>query len=228
MPSNDSQTEQPYILYTDRLILRLNDPLRDDDCELMLKIVNDQEGGKGGVNKVGLHSIEDVRYKNKIQRARAEFCTLAPPPKGTYFLVYLRQIIENKNVEGDLVGLISIAFRPEMPYPDLGWATLGPYQGSGYATEAGKEALRFWRDIIGVKELCAMTIDGNVRSERLAERIGFVRAGTVDIIFGLPPNEEKFAGRGFVLPDGMEWHDGLWIRPQLHRPKKGEENGILP
>ena len=220
MPFNDSKSEQPYILYTDRLILRLNDPSKDEDCQLMVKVVNGQESGKGGVAKIGISSVEDVRYKQKVHGLRAEFCTLAPPPRGIYFMVYLRHTIEGKDVEGDFVGLISIACRCEMPYPDLGWAVFGPYQGRGYATEAGREALRFWRDVIGVKELCAMTLDGNVRSERLAERIGFVRAGPVEIIFGLPPNEEKFVGRGFVLPGGMQWRDGLWIRPQIHRPKE--------
>ena len=223
MSSSDLQSESQYILYTDRLILRLNDPLKDEDCQLMLKIVNDQESGKGGVTKIGISSIEDVRYKHEMHAPRAEFCTLAPPPRGMYFLVYLRQNIEGKDVEGDLVGLVSIAFRREMPYPDLGWSIFGPHQGRGYATEAGKEALKFWRDVIGVQEICAMTMDGNVRSEMLAERIGFVRAGTVEIIYGLPPSEERFVGRGFVLPCGMEWKEGLWIRPQVHRPKEGNE-----
>jgi RimJ/RimL family protein N-acetyltransferase len=200
--------------------MRLNDPLKDEDCQLMVKVVSDQESGKGGVAKVGISSVEDVRYKHKVHGPRAEFCTLAPPPRGMYFMVFLRHTIEGKDVEGDFVGLISIAFRREMPYPDLGWAVFGPYQGRGYATEAGREALKFWRDVIGVKKLCAMTLDGNVRSDSLAERIGFIRAGTVEIIFGLPPNEEKFVGRGFVLPGGMEWKDGLWIRPQIHRPKE--------
>jgi RimJ/RimL family protein N-acetyltransferase len=63
-----------------------------------------------------------------------------------------------------------------------------------------------------------MTLDWNEKSQRLAERIGFVEAGTVDVYFGEPGSEKKAAGRGFVLP-GMEWKEGLWIRPTLNRPE---------
>jgi hypothetical protein len=95
---------------------------------------------------------------------------------------------------------------------------LGPYQGQGYATEAARAVLEFWRDVIGVREICAMTLDRNEKSRRLAERIGFVKAGPVDVYFGERGSEEKVMGRGFVLP-GMEWQEGLWIRPTHIRPE---------
>ena len=60
------------------------------------------------------------------------------------------------------------------------------------------------------------TLPGNEKSQRLAERIGFVKAGTINVVFGLPPDEELISGAvGFVLP-GMEWTDGRTIYPTRH------------
>ena len=209
----------PYTFSTDRLVLRLADPNSDQDCERIVATVQDPEAGKGGNNRVGLNCIEDVRYMYEVQGPRAEDCTLVAVPPGKFLLVFLRSARSpEEDDEGDFIGIITMTFRREMPFPDMGWAVLGPFQGQGYATEAGKAALKFWTEVIGVKEVCAMTVDGNERSIRLAEKIGFAKAGRVDIYFGGEGEEEKVLGRGLVLP-GMQWRDGLWIRPTVVRPE---------
>jgi RimJ/RimL family protein N-acetyltransferase len=218
MTPTQPEDEKPSTLSTDRLILRLADPRSSDDCERVLQVVQDGEGGKGGVSRVGLNCIDDVRYKHELHGPRQEFCTLAPAPRGMIFLIFRPCQEEDQEQEGDFIGMIALSSRREMPFPDLGWAVLGPHQGHGYATEAGKAALKFWTEIVGVREVCAMVLDGNARSVRLAERIGFVKAGTVDIWFGEEGKEQKVMGRGLVLP-GMEWRDGLWIRPTVVRPE---------
>lgn len=217
------ETSRPYTLQTERLSLRLANPNSAEDCEKILKTYTDDQTGAGGHGKVGLSSIEDIRYKYFLHGPRADFCTLAPPPQGHFFLVSLRQ---DGNVEGDYIGIAGISFRASMPYPDLGWAIFGPYQGYGYATEAARAALKFWREVAGVKEVCAIVEEENERSERLAERVGFVKAGTLEIFFGVPPEEQRKVGRGFVVP-GTEWKDGLWIRPTVNRPEDWRWEGGL-
>lgn len=205
-----------HTIYTDRLILRLADPNHDRDCSRILEVIRDPEGGKGGMSKTGMNSIDDVRYKHEAHGPRPQDCPLAPTLRGMFMLVFVRDST-NPDEEGEFVGMNSVAFRREMPFPDMGWAITGPHQGRGYATEAGRAALKFWTEVIGVREICAMTLESNTKSQRLAEKIGFVRAGTVDVYLGRE-DEEKMLGRGFVLP-GMQWRDGLWVRGTTARPE---------
>ena len=187
-------------------------PASDADCEDIVRLYNDENGGKGGNAQVGITTIADVRLKHKTMGPKADMCTLRSPPSGIYFLVYLRDHVDaNKGSWGTLLGCIGMSFRSEMPCPDIGWMFFGPFQGHGYASEASREALRFWHDVVGVREIFAGTLENNTRSQRLAERIGLIRAGTFDIVFGHSPNESHTKAVAFVLP-GMEWKEGLTTR----------------
>ena len=64
-----------------------------------------------------------------------------------------------------------------------------------------------------MKEICALTVEDNVKSQRCAERVGFVRSGILDIVFGDAPNE-TVKGRALVLPV-MKWEEGLVLRPTI-------------
>ena len=103
-----------------------------------------------------------------------------------------------------------------MPYPDLGYVLYAAYEGKGYATEAGIKAVEWWRDVIGVKEIWCGTMPDNARALKCAERIGFVRGGTIDVIPGNPPDESKrFKGAVALVLPGMEWKEGLAIYPTI-------------
>ena len=110
-----------------------------------------------------------------------------------------------------------MSFRPEIGFPDLGYGIRDAYQGRGYASEAGIKTVQWWRDVIGVKHIWCETLPDNAKSQRCAERIGFVRAGTLDVVFGNPPDEnQRVVGAvAFVLP-GMAWKEGLTIYPTIH------------
>ena len=215
MSSLGPQDGIPTILRTERLMLRLADPSSPSDCLEIISTYKDSRSGQGGHGKVALNTIADVQHKHKLNGPKAQFCTLAPPPKGMYFLIYLSSpgTAEAETKEA-FIGIAGISFRPDMPYPDLGWALLSEFQGYGYATEAGREALHFWRHHIGVKEICAVTLEGDAKSQKCAERIGFVKAGTLDIVFGEARNGSRATGRGMVLP-GMKWQEGLTLRPTI-------------
>ena len=63
--------------------------------------------------------------------------------------------------------------------PELGWALIRAYWGRGYATEAAA-AIRDWacgRRSVG--RLVSLISPGNVRSQRVAERLGAVPTETV-------------------------------------------------
>lgn len=103
-------------------------------------------------------------------------------------------------------------------YPDPGLAFLEPYWHRGYATEAGRAVVGFWRDEIGVREMFMGTMDNNVKSQRVAEKIGFVRAGGFDAVFGIGENQKRVSATAYVLP-GMEWRD---------RDADGKRTAIYP
>lgn len=151
MSQDSSDRDGSIVLFTERLKLRLADPDDDADCLEILRLYTDPNAGAGGNSRVGIDSVAGVRGKHKVSGPKPEYCTIAPPPKGMFFLVYLPSTKPGK--EEELVGNVAMSFRPEMPYPDIGYGILGPYEKQGYATEAGRRVLQFWRETIGVKEI---------------------------------------------------------------------------
>ena len=75
----------------------------------------------------------------------------------------------------------SYADAGERSVAELGWALARVHWGQGYATEAAR-ALRDWVHAErGVRELISLIAPENVRSQRVAEKLGAVPAETVDV-----------------------------------------------
>jgi RimJ/RimL family protein N-acetyltransferase len=73
---------------------------------------------------------------------------------------------------GALVGRAGL-WRPEgWPGLEVGWALAYPAWGRGYATEAASAWRDFAFDALGATELCSVVHKDNLRSARVAERIG--------------------------------------------------------
>ncbi|WP_461023593.1 GNAT family N-acetyltransferase [Thalassiella azotivora] len=64
---------------------------------------------------------------------------------------------------------------PFTPAVEVGWRLARDAWGHGFATEAATEALRFGFEDVGLTEIVSFTAVGNVRSQRVMERIGLVR-----------------------------------------------------
>jgi RimJ/RimL family protein N-acetyltransferase len=63
--------------------------------------------------------------------------------------------------------------------PELGWALMRAYWGHGYATEAAA-AIRNWAaERLKIDRLVSLISPENVRSQRVAERLGAIAAETV-------------------------------------------------
>ena len=70
----------------------------------------------------------------------------------------------------------------EHAQPELGWALMRAYWGNGYATEAAR-AVRDWAwQERQVGRLISLINPDNVRSQRVAERLGARRAETVMLL----------------------------------------------
>jgi RimJ/RimL family protein N-acetyltransferase len=63
--------------------------------------------------------------------------------------------------------------------PELGWALIQEYWGHGYATEAAA-AIRDWAyEIRAIDRLVSLISPDNIRSQRVAQRLGALAAETV-------------------------------------------------
>jgi RimJ/RimL family protein N-acetyltransferase len=86
-----------------------------------------------------------------------------------YFAAELKQ-------SGRLAGFVGLKFqdfdRPFAPCFELGWRLGAQYWGHGYATEGAKACIRHGFNLLGLEEIVAFTVPGNVRSRRVMERLG--------------------------------------------------------
>jgi RimJ/RimL family protein N-acetyltransferase len=76
---------------------------------------------------------------------------------------------------------------PFTPCVEIGWRLARPYWGRGFATEAARAALAFGFDRLGLGEIVAFTVPGNLRSRRVMERLGMTRRAEDDFDHPLLP-----------------------------------------
>ena len=217
--ANDKELPNPLPkeMHTPRLILRAADMNNDADCakvnHIRLNVAASAEPS-GAYIKPGPEAAQQLRYKNKVHGARQELCTLAPAPAEIFWLSWLPSVQRKgpgeENLE-DLVGFVALSFRPELPWPDMGYVTVAAHAGRGYASEAGAQMLQYWRDFVGVREMFVGCPADNPKSQRCAQRIGFARAGELVLETGSPSEPRPEIGVAFVLP-GMEWPEGVVVK----------------
>jgi len=97
-------------------------------------------------------------------------------------------MIEDRTT-GDCLGQVGINRGPLFPEHELGWFVYERAEGRGYALEAAS-AFRDWaRDVRGLPTLVSYMDRENVRSARLAERLGAridpdaARPGPEDLVY---------------------------------------------
>jgi RimJ/RimL family protein N-acetyltransferase len=88
---------------------------------------------------------------------------------------------------GEFVGFTGLAVPPFdahfTPAVEVGWRLARSAWGHGYATEAGREAIAFGFEQIGLEEVVSMTAAGNERSRAVMERLGMTRDPADDFEF---------------------------------------------
>lgn len=79
------------------------------------------------------------------------------------------------------VGLAVPPFRAHFtPGVEVGWRLAGEFWGRGYASEAARAALSFGFGPLGLAEIMAYTVRGNLRSRRVMERLGMTHSEADD------------------------------------------------
>jgi RimJ/RimL family protein N-acetyltransferase len=76
----------------------------------------------------------------------------------------------------------TLADAGEYAQPELGWALAREHWGHGYATEAARAVREWARQERGIGRLISLIHPENVRSQRVAGRLGARAAGTVTLL----------------------------------------------
>ena len=73
---------------------------------------------------------------------------------------------------GALIGICGLLKRDTLDAPDIGYAFLPSAEGHGYAVEAASAVLGHAREVLQLREVCAIVSPANARSIRVLEKIG--------------------------------------------------------
>jgi ribosomal-protein-alanine N-acetyltransferase len=81
------------------------------------------------------------------------------------------------------VGLHRVVFEAHFtPAVEVGWRLSRAHWGAGYATEGARAALDYGFNQLGVDEIVSMTAPGNLRSQRVMQKLGMTRDPADDFV----------------------------------------------
>ena len=162
------------VLHTTRLTLTIADPSNPAHNDHMLACFNDPVS-IANMGDYGIKTRQDMIELFHSTMLAPDLCGGVEPTHPACYVVRL-----GHRSDGDMIGVVSLAQRGRRLPPDIGWVVLHEYAGKGYATEAAMEALRYWRDDFGIKEIMAWPKPTNSPSIRMAQRLGFVENGVAE------------------------------------------------
>lgn len=167
---------EPASLYTQRLCLRAPTP---HDAEALYDLFADEEV-MHGLGRAPVSAVEDVRAMIDAMISGWRTEGLGP------------FIFETAPTDRQVVGQAGLMIFDARDWtastwadagshaqPELGWALLRAHWGRGYATE-GAAAIRQWAyEHRSITRLVSLISPDNLRSQRVAQRLGAVPAETV-------------------------------------------------
>lgn len=142
------------IMKTDRLILR---PWEESDAQECFKYASDPRIGPAA----GWAPHTDVEYTRRIIR-----CVLSAPE--TYAIV-----LKETGLPVGSIGLHRNDLASKEDEAELGYWLGVPYWGRGIVPEAAREMLRHAFEDLRLSRVWCGYYDGNVKSKRVQEKLGF-------------------------------------------------------
>lgn len=152
------------ILETERLVLR---QLEITDAQFIVELVN-SPGWLEFIGDKNIHSEDDA-----IQYLQAG------PIKSYSDNGFGLSLVELKN-DQTAIGMCGVLKRDTLENPDIGFAFLPKFMGSGYAFEIAQATLNYAKDKLKLPVILAITIPSNKRSIQLLEKIGLVFVKVID------------------------------------------------
>jgi hypothetical protein len=208
-----------YTLETTRLNLILFDVSNPTHLELSLRLFHDP-AFQLNLGDYGLRTQDDVRRLWAATHIRPATCPKlldGPAPAG--YIMCLKPEHETlytpatnsdpaaafTSPYGKMLGVVTLALRSASLPPDMGWGLWQEYANNGFASEAGKEALRYWREECEIKEIIAWPKETNIPSVRTAVKLGFVENG---VVFDAEKGDRHAC---YMLPGMKRFEDGTRI-----------------
>ncbi len=149
------------VIETEHLLLR-ELSLKGGDPEFILELVNT----KGWLKYIG-----DKKVKTTEDAAKY----ISDGPMASYVKHGFGLWLVVRKETNAAIGICGILKRETLVHPDLGFAFLPRYEGCGFAFEAATGTLTYARGELKLTTLEAITVQSNVRSIALLERLGFSR-----------------------------------------------------
>ena len=143
--------------YTQRLRIR---PVTKDDAPFILKLMNSPKWVKF-IGDRNVRTIEDA--ENYI--AEKALSQLEKYGYGNNIVV--------RQSDDKSLGTCGIYHREDREDTDIGFAFLPQFEGKGYAFEAANKLMYMAQQHYGLTELSGYTLEDNLASRKLLERLGF-------------------------------------------------------
>ena len=147
------------ILHSARLLLR---PWRNSDLAFFAKINADPQ-----VMEFYTHTLSE----------KESFAVAEKIQKESYSRGYGFWAVEVPKV-ADFIGYIGLNYwnqvAPFAPCIDIGWRLNSAFWGQGFAIEGAKAVLEYGFEILKFPEIVSMATIGNIRSQRVMQRLGMI------------------------------------------------------
>ena len=145
------------VFETERLIAR---PWTLQDAEAAFEIYGDPEVVKG-LNRAPVENLAEQRERLSAVLANNEQWA----GRYGYWAAALRDT-------GEVIGAVILKPLPNSEWIEVGWHLARRHWGKGYATEAGRGALRYGAEQLGLTRVYAIALPWNVNSTAVMDRIG--------------------------------------------------------
>ncbi len=123
--------------------------------------------------------MEVMRWLGGRARSREEVWTLMESALGQWALRgYGLFAVE---VDGVFAGRVGVLHPADWPEPELAWGLASKFWGRGLATEAARTVSDWAFARFGFARLVSVILADNVRSQRVAEKLGAAREGTITL-----------------------------------------------
>ena len=145
------------IVETERLIIQ---ELTSEDAEFTLDLLNQPSF----IKYIGDRNVRTLEEAENFLETR--YCQSY---RDNGYGLYLVKLKSNNSK----LGICGFVKRENFQYADIGFAFLPQFEKQGYAVESASAMMKYGEEILGFKEVLAITTQDNESSGRLLEKIGF-------------------------------------------------------
>ena len=189
-------------LYTTRLTLELFDETAEH-YECLINLMNTPTA-HASMGDFGIRTQEHFVALCESTKVSSHHIGGRIPDTAIYYLVHIG------DRSGPIAGAVSLAQRGKNMPPDMGWCLFEQFMSKGIAVEAATEFLRYARDELGCQHVACWPSSTNLRSIRVAEKVGFVEGprtpnpvyGSNEILYVLPSMAVPSTASSLACGDG--------------------------